>query len=117
MSEAAVRILAADAQQIAHETNFKDRDRAADREKGQAEFRRRLALLKESVPETWLRRIEKTPAKHIAQRLRAHTGEASPREAIKAKCKECVGYEDLKVQVGGCQSFSCPIWAYRPFQD
>ena len=47
---------------------------------------------------------------------RAFEGTASPRGAIKAKCLECVGYEDVKETIGGCTCYGCPIWAYRPYQ-
>lgn len=36
--------------------------------------------------------------------------------AIKAKCYDCVGYEDIKYQVGDCRSLTCPLWPYRPRQ-
>ena len=44
----------------------------------------------------------------------AFSGSASPRKAIKAQCLVCVGYsrEDIR----NCTGYSCPLWAYRPFQ-
>jgi hypothetical protein len=47
--------------------------------------------------------------------LRAAEGTASPREAIKAFCLECVGYK--RVEVRRCTATACPLWAYRPWQD
>ena len=44
----------------------------------------------------------------------AFTGSASPRKAIKAMCLACVGYE--RQEVAKCTGFSCPLWAYRPYQ-
>lgn len=46
---------------------------------------------------------------------RAFDGVASPRQAIKAKCLECCGFD--RKTVAGCTGYSCPLWAYRPFQD
>lgn len=57
-------------------------------------------------------------SKHNPARLklfkRAFSGEGSPRDAIKAKCLECVDC-DLGA-VRDCTGYSCPLWKYRPFQ-
>ena len=45
---------------------------------------------------------------------KAYNGTAAPRSAIKAQCLICVGYERLMVT--HCTGFSCPLWAYRPYQ-
>lgn len=57
----------------------------------------------ETVPNLW-RRAYKS----------ALDGALSPRSAIKAKCYECVGYEDAIFRVTNCTTFTCPLWAYRP---
>jgi hypothetical protein len=44
----------------------------------------------------------------------AFSGSASPRKAIKAQCLVCVGYDRNAIR--DCTGFSCPLWAYRPFQ-
>ena len=44
----------------------------------------------------------------------AFLGSASPRAAIKAMCLCCMGYE--RDQIRACTGYSCPLWAYRPFQ-
>lgn len=36
--------------------------------------------------------------------------------AMKLKCMECVGFEDVKERVGGCTVSRCPLWSSRPFQ-
>ena len=46
---------------------------------------------------------------------KAYNGTAAPRSAIKAQCLACVGYERLMVT--HCTGFSCPLWAYRPYQN
>lgn len=39
---------------------------------------------------------------------------SSLRQAIKAFCVECVGYDrDAAVR---CTAYACPLWAYRPHQ-
>lgn len=60
--------------------------------------------------------IEKVPIKWQALTERAYAGTGSKSNAIKAKCLECVGYEDVKENIGGCECFTCPLWSYRPYQ-
>ena len=57
------------------------------------------------------------PARFQAGFLRAAHGTASPRKAIKAKCYECCGYENVSERVGACSSRKCPIWQYRPHKE
>lgn len=45
---------------------------------------------------------------------RAFSGAASPRQAIKAQCLVCVGYDRSAIK--NCAGYSCPLWSYRPFQ-
>ena len=47
---------------------------------------------------------------------RSFLGTASPRNAIKAFCMQCVGYQDVVNCIGGCTASGCALWAYRPFQ-
>lgn len=46
--------------------------------------------------------------------VKAYSGEASPRNAIKAMCLECTGYD--REVIRGCTGYSCPLWTYRPYQ-
>lgn len=46
---------------------------------------------------------------------RAYGGK-SKATAIKAKCIDCMGYEDVKTRVSECASEICPLWPYRPYQ-
>lgn len=59
-------------------------------------------------------RIQSWPVKHVGLLERALRGEASPRQAIKAKCLECCG--NVRADVVGCTSYGCPLYAYRPYQ-
>ena len=45
---------------------------------------------------------------------RAFSGSGGRANAIKAMCLTCVGYQ--REEIANCTGFSCPLWAYRPFQ-
>lgn len=61
--------------------------------------------------------LKTIPATYRVLFSKAASGEASPRQAIKAKCQECVGFEDVGNRVGGCTCYKCPLFKYRPYQD
>jgi hypothetical protein len=63
------------------------------------------------------RRRARLPTAYRRGFKEACEGTASPREAIKAKCYECVGYQNVKESIGGCTGYGCPLWAYRPYAD
>lgn len=46
---------------------------------------------------------------------RAFTGSLSPRQAIKAKCLDCSGYQ--RAEVTHCTVILCPLHRYRPYQE
>ncbi len=46
--------------------------------------------------------------------LAAVSGKASPRNAIKAFCIECYGYQ--RKEVTSCSAIECPLNLYRPYQ-
>lgn len=48
---------------------------------------------------------------------RVISGEASYRQAIKAKCQECLGWEDAVRGIRNCTARTCPLWPYRPYQE
>jgi hypothetical protein len=48
---------------------------------------------------------------------KAARGELSPGGAIRAKCLECTGLEDSVDRIKNCTCYSCPLHAYRPYQD
>ena len=45
---------------------------------------------------------------------KAYNGSASPRSAVKAMCLQCVGY--VRDDITHCSAYSCPLWAFRPYQ-
>ena len=58
--------------------------------------------------------LEDTPISSRNTLREAFSGSASPRKAIKAMCLSCTGFE--REAVRDCTGYSCPLWAYRPFQ-
>jgi len=58
--------------------------------------------------------LAEMPNSFRATYLRATSGRASPRLAIKAFCCECVCWQ--RDEVRRCTGLACPLWAYRPFQ-
>ena len=44
----------------------------------------------------------------------AFSGSGGKTNAIKAMCLVCVGYD--RAAIRDCTGYSCPLWAYRPFQ-
>lgn len=48
---------------------------------------------------------------------RAIQGKCSPRQAIKAMCQQCMGWEDYLALIRDCGSRDdCPLWHLRPYQ-
>ena len=60
------------------------------------------------------KRVAETPPSARRGYLRAAAGTASPRQAIKALCMECGGWQRDVVRF--CTAVACPLYAYRPFQ-
>jgi hypothetical protein len=45
---------------------------------------------------------------------KAYAGDCSPRQAIKAQCLICVGYD--RDSITHCSGYSCPLHSFRPYQ-
>lgn len=54
------------------------------------------------------------PSSFLGTYERALEGSASPRNAIKAFCAECCGYDREAVRT--CPATACPLWRYRPWR-
>ena len=73
-------------------------------------------------PSASLTPVEAAQSRALSQALplyrnalaRALAGKASPRQAIRAKCLECVGYD--RSEVTACTAYGCPLWRLRPYQ-
>lgn len=61
-----------------------------------------------------MRTIRDAPESVKGTLTQAFSGSASPRKAIKAQCLVCMGYD--REAIKNCTGWSCPLWAYRPFQ-
>ena len=61
--------------------------------------------------------VDRAPVSCRALMSRVYIGNASPRQAIKAKCQECMGYTDVAEAIRECTSPTCPLFAYRPYLD
>lgn len=68
----------------------------------------------ENLTPAQMRRFSGVPDSAQQIYLRAIKGEASPRQAIKSMCLECMDYD--RVEIAGCTSTACPLNRYRPFQ-
>ena len=55
------------------------------------------------------------PARYQPLFNRSISGKASPRDAIKAKCLECMGYKKAEVRL--CTAPTCPLFTLRPYRD
>jgi hypothetical protein len=60
------------------------------------------------------RHIAASPVSVRGIMIRALSGKASPRQAIKAKCLECAHYD--RAEVSDCLVILCPLRPYRPYQ-
>ena len=59
----------------------------------------------------WVKNI---PNRYRALYKKALSGKSTPSGVYKAKCYECCGFEDVTRRVNECESYGCPVWAYRP---
>ena len=57
-------------------------------------------------------RAEQAPVLYRASFIKAADGTATPREAIRAHCLHCCGWD--RSAVAECTGRACPLWAYRP---
>jgi len=82
---------------------------------------KKAPLTQEQIDSSTLKRASEAerlsvPLKYALSLSRALSGEASPRQAIKAKCSECVGYEDTENRIRTCTVKKCALLAYRPYK-
>lgn len=75
------------------------------------EAQARYDELRAANPEKYRRRV---PARFVPNYLAAVDGTASARQAIKAFCAECCGYD--REAVATCPAQACPLWRYRPWR-
>lgn len=73
------------------------------------------ASLNEKIAAIRARRIETAPESFRRLLTQATAGKCSPRQAIKAQCAECVGFD--REAITTCTAYACPLWHLRPFQN
>lgn len=59
--------------------------------------------------------VKSAPARFRKNYKNALEGKAQSKKAIKAKCLECVGFEDGPNRIRNCEAYTCPLWKYRPY--
>ena len=73
------------------------------------------AVQNEKRAERVQKMISEAPESAKGTLERAYSGSGGRANAIKAMCLTCVGYERSSIK--NCTGYSCPLWAYRPFQE
>lgn len=73
------------------------------------------ASLNEKITQTRGKRLSTIPESAQSVFQRSWAKKASPRQAIKAQCLECMGFD--RKGIAGCTSYACSLWEYRPFQN
>ena len=59
-----------------------------------------------------LQSISRHQPRDVGLFRRCFLAEAAPRQAIRAKCKECTGGSHAEIEA--CSADNCPLWRYRP---
>lgn len=59
-------------------------------------------------------RLATTPESARKLFVASWAGKCSPRQAIKAQCLECQGFD--RQGIAGCTGWACSLWFFRPFQ-
>jgi len=69
----------------------------------------------EAIASKRARRLERCPVSSRSLLARCYARKASPRQAIKAFCQECCGYD--RAAIAECAAYACPLWNLRPYQE
>jgi hypothetical protein len=72
------------------------------------------ASLDEKITAARARRMESCPVSARTLLARCWSKKASPRQAVKAFCHECCGYD--RAAIAECAASACPLWNYRPYK-
>jgi hypothetical protein len=68
------------------------------------------------IPEKVLKHVEGVSEFDKKRYLAAWEDRNSKTKAIKAKCTECMGFEDVIKRVRECNIVICPLHGVRPFR-
>lgn len=72
------------------------------------------------TPYQYKRAVDRSLRVPVSRRkayMRSVDGTASPRQAIKAQCYDCIGQENAFHAIANCRGYTCPLYAYRPYQE
>lgn len=64
--------------------------------------------------DVWMKHLQKIPDSLRNTFNRSSKMRAS---AIKAKCCDCMAFEDYRTRISDCRTFICPLWPHRPYQN
>ena len=70
--------------------------------------------LDEKITGKRVARINTAPESFRKLLTQAVSGKCSPRQAIKAQCAECCGFD--REAISDCTCWACPLWTFRPYQ-
>lgn len=68
--------------------------------------------LPEDVADSLVKHFDK-PFKHLVDRFISHP---TSKLAVKLKCIDCCGQENVPSRIRDCNIYSCSVWAFRPYQ-
>lgn len=75
----------------------------------------KTASLDEKIAKKRAGRLEQCPASAKGLLMRCWSKKTSPRQAIKAFCHECCGYD--RDAIAECTAWACPLFEFRPYQN
>lgn len=78
-----------------------------------AKFAERMGKLTKRVRDYVL----SVPGRFRNRLAAAYSGEDGITNAVRMKCFECCGFEEVETRVPGCTSVLCPLYAYRQKRD
>jgi hypothetical protein len=84
---------------------------------GQDASSKPLNLRDQQIKTETQRYSESIPSKFRPNYLKATSSTGGKAASIKAKCLECMGYEDGPNRVRACSTVTCPLWRVRPYQE
>lgn len=70
--------------------------------------------LNEKIAAKRATRLQAAPQSTQGLLARCYDKKASPRQAIKAFCHDCCGYD--RAAITECAAWACPLWNLRPYQ-
>jgi hypothetical protein len=70
--------------------------------------------LAEKIAARRAERIRTAPESFRNLLAQSYAGKCAPRQAIKAQCAECNGFD--RDAIRDCTCYACPLWMFRPYQ-